>query len=104
MQPIKQPCNFQPSCGVAESRQDNQTATLFPGMDGSALAHAPLLSRPSWITAGCCMFSAGAGARLPVDYLPPLPLYPGLVESEMADGQKLGGQGSLIHAAHQAAM
>jgi len=47
---------------------------------------------------------AGAGARLPVDYLPPLPLYPGLVESEMADGQKLGGQGPLRHAAHQAAM
>jgi len=38
MQPIKQPFYFQPSCGVAESRPDNQTATLLPGLDVPASA------------------------------------------------------------------
>jgi len=58
MQPIKQPFYFQPSCGVAESRPDNQTATLFPGQMYLLLFafHSLLPFRAQWITADWCMF------------------------------------------------
>ena len=48
MQPIKQPLYFQPFCGVAGSRPDNQTATLLPGLDVPALA--PYCSLCLWFT------------------------------------------------------